>query len=302
MRLYVYIVLLVLVGPSAAWSQVERYFESNRVRIRYIEQGNGELVILVHGQGGSADGNEWGRSGVMAELARSYRVVAIDMRGHGKSDKPRDPKQYGREMALDVIRLMDHLGVKRAHVVGYSLGAVAVSHVFPQFPERFATVTLAGAAAPVTYSPEAIRLADEEAAERERDGISRTALERTRPTDAPPLSDDEFRRRSAAALADPTLDRFALAAQIRARRELVLDATKVAALPIPVLGIVGGADPLGKRLLEDFVRIKPTTKLVVIEGATHGVSAGPAGAAAFNQPQFIRALRDFLSMNAQRAH
>lgn len=157
-----------------------------------------------------------------------------------------------------------------------------------------------GAAAPVSYSDEAVQLAEQEATERERDGISRTSLQRLTPRGAPPLSDEEFKRLSAAALADPTQDRFALAAQIRARRELVLDPRGVATVSVPVLGIVGSADPLGRRLLEDFVKIKPETKLVVIDGATHVVSTGPRDAAAYNHPQFVSALRAFLSTNIQR--
>ena len=51
-----------------------------------------------------------------------YRVIALDCRGHGQSGKPQDPGQYGLEMVRDVVRLLDHLNVERAHVVGYAMG------------------------------------------------------------------------------------------------------------------------------------------------------------------------------------
>lgn len=91
-----------------------------------------------------------------------------------------------------------------------------------------------------------------------------------------------------------------MAAQIRARRELVVDPKALAVVTVPVLGIVGSADPLGRRYLQDFVKIKAGTQLVVIEGATHGERTGPPGAAAYDHPQFLGAIREFLSANAQR--
>ena len=62
-------------------------------------------------------------------LAASYRVIAMDARGHGLSGKPHDPAQYGPEMGLDVVRLLDHLGLRRAHILGYSMGAHIVAQL-----------------------------------------------------------------------------------------------------------------------------------------------------------------------------
>ena len=104
----------------------EKTFDSNGVKIAYLDEGKGEAVVLLHGFGGSAP-----RRGRRCRSPRpssspalkDYRVLAVDHRGHGKSDKPHDPKKYGKEMAEDVVRLLDHLKVKKAHVVGYSMGA-----------------------------------------------------------------------------------------------------------------------------------------------------------------------------------
>ena len=104
----------VLLLATAADAQ-QRFFDSNGVRIRYLELGKGEPVVLLHGNGGSLQG--WLDTGIAADLARDYRVIALDARGHGQSGKPRDPSAYGQQMGLDLVRLLDQLGIERA-VVG----------------------------------------------------------------------------------------------------------------------------------------------------------------------------------------
>jgi pimeloyl-ACP methyl ester carboxylesterase len=71
-----------------------------------------------------ASGATWSEAGVMPNLAKDHMVIAFDRRGHGKSDKPRDPRKYGAESGQDIVRLLDHLGIARAHIIGYSAGAV----------------------------------------------------------------------------------------------------------------------------------------------------------------------------------
>src|SRR5688572_3495817 len=114
-----------LMLTASAIAQEDKFFNSSGVRIRYIEQGQGEPVILLHGNGSRLE--TWIQRGILPNLSKDYRVIAFDARGHGRSEKPHDPKAYGREMALDVVRLMDHLGIKRAHIVGYSMGGGTTS-------------------------------------------------------------------------------------------------------------------------------------------------------------------------------
>jgi len=93
------------------------YFESNGARVYYTVQGEGEPIILVHGVGANADLN-WQRPGVVRALAKEFKVIAFDLRGHGLTDKLVDPEQYGLRMAEDIVLLMDHLGgnaVSRPH-------------------------------------------------------------------------------------------------------------------------------------------------------------------------------------------
>lgn len=91
-------------------------FDSNGVSIHYAVQGKGAPVILVHGYAVNS-GLNWRIMGVIDALSEDFQVVAMDCRGHGLSGKPHDPKQYGIEMAEDVIRLMDHLKIEKAHHV-----------------------------------------------------------------------------------------------------------------------------------------------------------------------------------------
>src|SRR5471032_2406661 len=97
----------------------DQYFDSNGVKIRYIDVGQGEPIVLIHAFGATLDLN-WRRPGIVAALSKDYRVVALDCRGHGQSDKPHDAASYGAHMAGDVVNLLDHLTISKAHLVGYS--------------------------------------------------------------------------------------------------------------------------------------------------------------------------------------
>jgi pimeloyl-ACP methyl ester carboxylesterase len=120
---------------------------SDGVKIHYLEAGQGSPVVLVHGYTGTAEGN-WFSNGVAEALAKNHRVVAIDCRGHGKSEKPHDPAKYGPQMARDVIELMDHLEIAKAHVHGYSMGGFIVTQLLASAPDRFITASYGGSGVP----------------------------------------------------------------------------------------------------------------------------------------------------------
>ncbi len=115
----------------------DRYFDSAGVRIRYIDVGprDGEPVVLIHGGFTNVE-EQWIESGVIAALDDTYRVVALDLRGHGKSGKPHDPLQYGNMIVDDIIRLLDHLRIEEAHIVGYSLGGRITFKLVADHPKR----------------------------------------------------------------------------------------------------------------------------------------------------------------------
>jgi pimeloyl-ACP methyl ester carboxylesterase len=130
--------------PAAGAEVKHGYFTaSDGVKIHYLEAGDGPPVVLVHGYTGTAEGN-WFLNGVAQALATNHRVVAIDCRGHGKSEKPHDPVKYGPQMAKDVIELMDHLKIDKAHVHGYSMGGLIVTQLLATAPERFVTASYGG--------------------------------------------------------------------------------------------------------------------------------------------------------------
>ena len=120
------------------------FFESNGVRIHYTVEGKGEPVLLIHGFSVNSQ-LQWGISGIVKALAKDYQVICLDCRGHGRSGKPHDPSQYGTEMGEDAIRLLDHLGLKTAHLVGYSMGGFITLKLLANHPDRFLTATTGGA-------------------------------------------------------------------------------------------------------------------------------------------------------------
>lgn len=117
---------------------VGNYFDSKGILIHYTDEGQGEPVILLHGFAVNADLN-WRRPKITQMLAEQYRVIAMDLRGHGLSGKPHAKEQYGAEVYEDVIRLMDHLNIERAHVMGYSLGGFTALKLASVHPERLIT-------------------------------------------------------------------------------------------------------------------------------------------------------------------
>ena len=261
----------------------DSFFDSNGVKLHYVDVGSGDAVILLHGNGGSVQ--DWVTSGVLQNLSRDFRVIALDARGHGLSDKPHDPQAYGREMSLDVLRLMDHLHIRKAHLVGYSMGAQTVAHLIVIKPGRFISATLGGAPGRFYWTDKDTRLADENAVERERDCISRGMIEARAPVGAPPMSDEEFKRRSAACFANKASDRFALAAVGRGQVTQTITRAQAAAVKVPTLGIVGTLDGYLANF-RDLNTLRPDLQLVVIEGASHGTAA--------SRPEFLAATRQFL--------
>jgi pimeloyl-ACP methyl ester carboxylesterase len=114
------------------------------VKIHYVTLGKGTPVVLIHGYTGNADGN-WFRNGVAQALAKNHQVVALDCRNHGKSDKP---QPGGPGKADDVIELIDHLKIQKAHFHGYSMGGMIVGQLMAKIPDRFITAGFGGSGIP----------------------------------------------------------------------------------------------------------------------------------------------------------
>ena len=120
-----------------------RAFKAKGVGISYSLRGEGEPVVLIHGLL-SRSGIDWDDPGTSALLAKDHQVITLDLPGHGLSDKPVREEAYGLELVEDVIRLLDHLKVSKAHVVGYCLGSIVAAKLLARHPERVLSGTLGG--------------------------------------------------------------------------------------------------------------------------------------------------------------
>ncbi len=136
-------VAAVLAGLALPRAGADETFTSNGVKINYAVKGKGEPVILIHGWLSSGWVN-WDLPGITDALAKNYQVVRIDMPGHGSSDKPTDEKAYGPELVEHIVRLMDHLKIKKAHLVGYSMGGIITANFLVKHPDRALSGTLGG--------------------------------------------------------------------------------------------------------------------------------------------------------------
>lgn len=134
-------ILLLLVG--AATRAEEHFFDSDGVKIRYTDEGEGPPVVLVHGYTAKGDTN-WRIPGTIAALKGSYRVITLDNRGHGSSDQPTDSADYGPKMVDDVVRLLDHLKIDKAHIVGYSMGGMITLKMATVAPQRMLSAVVGG--------------------------------------------------------------------------------------------------------------------------------------------------------------
>jgi len=122
-------------------------FKSGDLSIAYddIQPGGDKTVLLVHGFATSRAEN-WRRLGWYGAFERKgYRVVAMDQRGHGESDKPHDPAAYSHEALLgDIVALMDHLQLRRVDLMGYSMGARMALQMALTHPDRIDNLIVGG--------------------------------------------------------------------------------------------------------------------------------------------------------------
>ena len=231
-------------------------FDSDGVEIAYIDEGAGDPVVLVHGFASNATVN-WGDPGWVRHLTGAgYRVVALDNRGHGRSEKLHDPKDYsGPIMARDVLRLMDHLGIEAAHVMGYSMGARIAAFLGLAAPGRVCSLIFGGLGGNMVRGMAGT-------------GPIAKALE------APSIDDvANPTARTFRAFAEQTgSDLKALAACIRSSRD-PLTAEDVGRLSCPVLVAVGTLDVMA-RPAGDLAKLIPGAKALDLEGRDHMKAVG----------------------------
>jgi pimeloyl-ACP methyl ester carboxylesterase len=202
-------------------------FHNGTVEIAYLDEGEGEPIVLVHGFASTKNVN-WVYPTWVSELRKDgRRVIALDNRGHGESGKLYDPGQYSiAAMAGDVIALMDHLDIAQADIMGYSLGSRMTAWLALNASQRLRSAIFGG-----------IGMAMIEGGGPGENVAA--ALE------APSLDDvTDPVGRTFRAFADQTRsDRLALAACLRGSRGL-MSRQEAARISVPVLIAVGTADEI----------------------------------------------------------
>ena len=258
--------------PPVMVGQKSNFFTTkDGVKIHYLTHGSsGSWVVLVHGYSDNAQ-RMWFNTGIAPEIAKRHRVVAIDNRNHGQSDKP-TPGGSGR--ASDVVELMDHLKIDRAHIHGYSMGGGIVASLLGMIPNRFITAGFGGSGMSETdpkYRAEAEALDD--------------ALPKATGADAEGM--ERFRSRVAAAR--PAGSAAAATSATPPAAAATVDLTK---LDIPILAVNGSYDN-PYRKTHRLWREAKTFQNVILPNKTH-LTAIAAGAAP--SQQYVDAIARFIDM------
>jgi pimeloyl-ACP methyl ester carboxylesterase len=202
-------------------------FHNGAVEIAYLDEGEGDPIVLVHGFASSKNVN-WVYPTWVSELKKhNRRVIALDNRGHGESSKLYDSEQYSiGAMAADVRALLAHLGIARTDMMGYSMGARITAYIAYSHPELIRSAIFGGLGIGLIKGGgpgENVALALEaDSLDDVTDPVGRT-----------------FR-----AFADQTRsDRRALAACLRGSRRLMTN-EEAAAIKVPLLIAVGTTDEI----------------------------------------------------------
>jgi pimeloyl-ACP methyl ester carboxylesterase len=231
-------------------------FRHDDVEIAFLDEGDGEPIVLVHGFASNAAVN-WVHPGWFTFLKNAgRRVIALDNRGHGTSSKLYDPAAYHTAvMAADVHALLDHLDLGRADVMGYSMGARIAAFLALQNPQRLRSVIFGGLGSRLI---DGTGVPDDVAA----------ALE------APsPAAVSDPRARQFRVFAEQTKsDLRALAACIRGSSQ-TLTRAQIGTIRIPALAAVGSLDVIGGSAPE-LAALLPAGEALEIPGRDHMSAVG----------------------------
>ncbi len=234
-------------------------FDSDGVTIDYSDDGEGPLVVLVHGYASNKTINWANTSWVKTLTGAGYRVVALDNRGHGKSEKLYDSDAYQTgNMAADVVRLLDHLGAETAVVMGYSMGARISAFTALAAPERVRALILSGLASNLV---DGVGGSDAIAAAMEADSVADV-------TDRGARAFRVFAEQTKA-------DRKALAACVRASRQTLTE-EQVHEITAPTL-VVAGADDDIAGSAEGLAALMRDAEPVTLPGRDHMTAVGDRG-------------------------
>lgn len=268
---------LAVFGQAASVASTSGFFTtSDGVKIHYLTAGTaGSWVVLIHGYMDSAQ-RMWFTTGIAPALAKTHRVVAIDNRNHGESDKPQ-PNGTGR--AQDVIELMDHRRIQKAHIHGYSMGGGMTGQLLALVPQRFITAGFGDSGLTETDPEFRAKAAAMDDRLPKADGRDAEAM-------------DRFRARVAAAR-PTTPETTATAVPLPTPATPSVDLTK---LPIPIIAINGAFDnPFSKT--HRLWREAGTFQNVILPGKTHLTAIAVGGPM---PQQYIDAMVKFIDSYDER--
>lgn len=244
-------------------------FHHDGVETAFLDEGEGEPVVLVHGFASNKEVN-WVQPGWVAALTDAgYRAIAPDLRGHGASTKLHDRADYGIDkMGDDVVALMDHLGIARADVLGYSMGGRIVGYIASAYPARVRSAIIAGIGSRLTATG----------------GNAENIAAALEAPDASSIADP--RGLAFRLFAEQTnSDRQALAACMRSPDRVITRAA-AAAIRVPVLVATGSKDEIAGSGPE-LAALIPGAKNLDIPGRDHMRAVG--------DPVFKQGVLDFLA-------
>lgn len=254
--------LTPLIGAAQETTRGDAFLNSDGVRIRYVVRGSGPPILLVHGFSVNIE-LSWAGGGILDSLATRYQVIALDQRGHGASDKLHDPAAYGAHFVEDLVRLLDHLQIERAHVIGYSMGEQVTLNLVTRHPERVTSAVLGGFGwRPAELGRPDFLSAWIPALDRAARGEI-TVLQAILGTDSLPLAPPvvaAFNRN------DPR----ALAAVLRGDSALrTVTEQQLRAITIPMLAVVGEADEFARADVERMAGVLTRLEVTIVPGANH---------------------------------
>ena len=279
------VVVLLAAASVAIAAPQQGQFLSNGVKIHYITQGQGEPVVLIHGFSANAYFN-WVMPQVFDKLSKHYHVIALDNRGHGQSGKPHEIDKYGPEMVEDVVRLLDHLKIDKAHIVGYSMGGFITEKLIVMHPERILTAVVGGAGWSRREDDHSVIEAVAKSLEAGT-GIA-PLMKALTPPGQPIPSDDQLKARNQLLMASN--DPKALAACIRGMLNLEITKQELEQNKVPVLAIIGEIDPL-KTGVDNMTGVLANLKVVVVSKGDH--------MSTFQSAKFMDALNEFLAEHSR---
>ena len=240
-----------------------QYFDSHGTTIHYREAGTGTPVILVHGLAVNS-GVNFDARGVTAQLMKDFRVIALDNRGHGRSEKLYNPEAYGTEMCEDIVRLMDHLNIEKAHALGYSMGGFIVLKLATLHPDRLLSFVIC--ASGWTPEPEKeFQFFEDMAATLEKGGNYRALSDKLTPIG----KKVSWKNRLIVSYGLKFMnDNKAIAAALRAMPELTVQKEALQKNTLPALTLVGDRDPL-RSFTEKMAATTTNMEIVIVPDADH---------------------------------